>query len=565
MAFSKFTIKAVPYTVFKKVDVGLGDATQYMAPEELAQYTRFEMVREEDDVPGHDYVSVWNMVWDLEASEFSDAEGYAEIIRSSPYDLRQLIDKPGYFKEAIERVIERNKDNRTDNPAELAMSPGLAAVVERRRTINRYEYYMRAPRKIVEEYEESIKSKHETIFLTTLDDVEDAESSGDDVEIIGEIADNEIIRHIRNETGKRAHKMWVIEQNLDESTGTGIADNMEDVQASLIGMIRAFEDNKKLSANVTSAVKKRFFTNPNQLDDMIPGKQYDIADACDDVRKAIMPIVFPDVGESLTSGIDLMMQLKDDVSMIPTIMQGFTLPKHQPDTAYEMRELKESAGKYIGQAIRNDDEQLIEPEVTDLYEYNMIYGEDESCKVNVKVKANGFTSFQNKEIRGERMKQALALFTANEFLQPHIKIKPHLDVIYESMDEDPDKYISSEEELQQMAEQAQQAQAEAEQKILQMEAEKAKNEGMVKQEEKAVEHQGNMKEAEQKHQYALIEADNDHANKMEESDKEHINKMEEAEQEHVHTLEEEKIKASLEFLYPKKEVKPESQGGSKNA
>ena len=528
MAFSKFDVDPVKHTEFKMVDMGLGDAQQYMAPEEMAQYVRYEMVQDEEDTPGHRYVSVWNMVWDMEANDLQSGAGYAEKIPSSAYDLRSLVGKAGYVEDAIKRVIDRNIHDEIgkDSSESISEHPAKEALQDRNQKFKRYEYYMLAPRKYVDEFEKLLKSGQTDIYeLGMISDFEDAEESGDDVEIMGEIVDKEIIRHVRNNTGKRAHHMWVIEKNLDETTGTGIADNMEDVQSSLVGMVRAFEDNKKLSANVTTAIKKRFFSNPNQLDDVIPGKQYDINDQCDDVRKAIIPVVFADVGESLVSGIGLMKQFSDDVSMIPTIMQGFTLPKHQPDTAYEMRQLTENAGKYVGQAIRNNDEQFIEPEINDIYVYNMLYGEDESCKVNCKVVANGFTSFQNKEIRGERMKMALAAFISSEILLPYVKVKPHLDVIYESMDEDPEKFIKSDEEREAEAQQEAEMQAQAEQKAIAMAQEQAAAQ---------------------------------HAHDIEKSAVAHAQKLTEAEQSHINAMENEVVKAKLDVA----KEPTEFQGGS---
>jgi hypothetical protein len=505
MGFSKFDIDAIPNVYFKQVDMSLGDAAQYMAPEEIEQYTRFEMVTESEDVPGHRYVSIWNMVWDMEGDDLQNSAGYAEHIASCAYDLMQLKGKPGYLDEVIDKIIQdrKNKDRGTgsEGPAE---SPSKEKLNERKQNYRRYEFYMRAPRKLCEEFEKNIKSKKlDVAYLGTIAEYEDLEAEGDDIEIMGEIVDCD---------------MWVVEQNLDESTGTGIADNMEGVQNSLIGYLRSFEDNKKLSANVTSAVKTRYFNNPSQLDDIIPGKKYDISDSCDDVRKAIMPIVFPDVGDSLLSGINLMMQFKDDVSMVPTIMQGFSLPKHKADTAYELRQMTEMAGKYIGQSIRNNDEQFIEPEIQDIYEYNMIYGEDESIKVNCKVKANGFTSFQNKEIRGLRMKEALALFVSSEILLPYVKIKPHLDIIYESMDEDPDKFIKSDEEMAQEGQKKQQqmaqAQAQAEQKAIQMQAQVKNVETQAAISEEKAENQSDMAENQQLQEFEVIQKNIDLQNEL---------------------------------------------------
>uniref|UniRef100_A0A6M3KIN3 Putative portal protein n=1 Tax=viral metagenome TaxID=1070528 RepID=A0A6M3KIN3_9ZZZZ len=529
MAFSKFNVEPIVSMEFVPVPMDIGPAGQYMSPEESAQYIRYEMKEIEEAVPGHRYVSIWNMVWDMDAENFVDGDGYAEIIRSSAYDLKQLVGKPGYIDTAIKEVIAAKRhedgDDKGDNPAE---HPGKEGLSERRKKFARYEFNMRVPKRFAAEFEQILKSgKNDIAYISLIGEYEEAEESGDDIEIMGEIVDRKIIRYIRNESGKRPHKMWVVEQNLDESTGTGIADNMEDVQASLVGMIRAFEDNKKLSANVTSAVKERYFKNPSQLDDIIPGKKYDIADSCDDVRKAFMPIVHPDVGETLVSGISLMIQLKDDVSMIPTIMQGFNLPKHQPDTAYEMRQLTENAGKYIGQAIRNNDEQFIEPEIRDIYEYNMLFGEDESCKVNCKVYANGFTSFQNKEIRGERMRMALSMFVATEVLLPYVKIKPHLDVIYESMDEDPDKFIKSEEEMMQEAQAQAEMQAEAEQKAIRLSQMEAEHEAALK----------------------ITEQAQKHGQDMEKSKVEHVQELNKVEAEHIDDMEEMILKAKLDRIY----------------
>uniref|UniRef100_A0A6H1ZYE5 Putative portal protein n=1 Tax=viral metagenome TaxID=1070528 RepID=A0A6H1ZYE5_9ZZZZ len=537
MAFSKFDVEPVVSTEFKQVDMGLGNTGQYLSPEEQSQYVRYEMVQAEEDVPGHRYVSVWNMVWDLDADDLQSGDGYAERIMSSAWDLRQLVKKPGYIKDNIVSVIqEKIGDTSTDTGDAPAEHPSKESIQDRRKKFRRYEFYLRAPKKYVDEFEVKLKNKGDEIpYIGLIGEDEEAEESGIEIEIMGEICDGEIIRYIRN-SGKRPHKMWVIESNLDESTGTGIADNMEGVQGALVGMIRAFEDNKKLSANVTTAVKKRYFNDPNQLDEIKPGTQYDLADSVDDVRKAILPIVFPDVGESLMSGIELMLRLKDDVSMIPTIMQGFTLDKHQPDTAYELRQLTANAGKYIGQAIRNNDEQFIEPEIRDIYEYNMVYGDDESCKVNAKVKANGFTSFQNKEIRGERMKLLLGGLVANEFLNKYVKVKPHLDVIYESMDEDPDKFIKTEEEMMNEAKQEAQMRAGAEQRAIEiMRAEK--------------EHEARLEAGQQ-----TLE----HAQEIEAKDREHEQTITETEQEHINDMEMATLEAKLDRVY-----KIDSRGGTK--
>ena len=468
MAFSKFDVEEVISHEFKQVDMGLGNMSEFLPPEEVQKYTRFERVAETENVPGHRYVSVWNMCWDMEVDNLQDGEGYAETIPSSIPDLEILKGKTGYIDDKIKEVMEENRDA-MDKSDTASMTPGQRAIKEASKKIPRYEYYMTAPRKMVEDFEKTMKKMHKTIPITlgSMEDYALSEQDGDVIEIMGEIAGKKIIRHIRNETGKRNHHMFMAERALDESHGNGVADNMEDVQSSLVGMVRAFEDNKKLSANVTSAVKKRYFSDPSQLDEIIPGKMYDIAESCDDVRKAIMPIVWADVGDSLVGGIGMMERWKDDVSMIPTILQGFNLPKQKSDTAFELNQMMINSGKYIGMIISNYDEMIIEPEVTDNYEYNMMYSDDDACKVNCKVVAEGFTGYRNNYARGETLQNMLGTIISNEILTPYVKIRPHLELIYEIMGEDPKIFLKSDEEL--AAEQQQQAEMMAmeEQKAIQ--------------------------------------------------------------------------------------------------
>jgi len=126
-----------------------------------------------------------------------------------------------------------------------------------------------------------------------------------------------------------------------------------------------------------------------------------------------------------------------------------------------------NSGKYIGMIISNYDEQIIEPEVTDNYEYNMMYSDDDSCKVNCKIVAEGFTGYRNNYARGETIQNMLGTIISNEILAPYVKVRPHLEIIYEIMGENPDIFLKTEEELV-MEQQQQMEMAEmAEQKAIQ--------------------------------------------------------------------------------------------------
>ena len=145
--------------------MGLEGMSSFLAPEESAKYTRFERVSEIENVPGHRYVSVWNMFWDMEVDNLQDGDGYAEKIPSSLSDLENLKGKTGYINDKIKEVMEENRD-RMDKSDTASMTPGQRVIKEASKKIERYEYYMKAPRKMVEDFEKTMRKRHKANPVT---------------------------------------------------------------------------------------------------------------------------------------------------------------------------------------------------------------------------------------------------------------------------------------------------------------------------------------------------------------------------------------------------------------
>jgi len=479
MTFSKFNVAPVTRRGFSPTNYaepGLPEA-------EAQEFTRHEYYEYEEQVPGFEYRSVWDIWWDFEADKFEEGWGVIEREMLSLFELNAKKGTVGYLDDRVDVVIKERKDNKLSD--EDSLRPGLRHIKTRTKDIDAREYWGRAPVQLVEDFEKhDIGKKGGGESQISLEEWNESDETGDEVEIIATMINGKCVRFLRSPDGYRPYKKCVLESELDSTTGTGVADNLEDVQYSLNGMVRAFEDNKKLSANVITAVKKRYFANPKQGEKLHPGMQVDISDECPDVRHAILPIVIPDVGETLISGIERMERWGDTVSLLPNILQGFVLPKHTPDTAFEMNQLQENAGKYVGQCMRNIDEMLIEPEVWDIYVYNMrdpnrdeegnvLDQTLEEAKGNYVPHAQGFTGFQNKVIRGQKIKEILAMVLSAEQLAIEAKVRPHLEVIYRSYDADPDEFLKSpeekEQELQDEATRQEKAKQEA---ILALKAEK---------------------------------------------------------------------------------------------
>jgi len=200
MGFSKFDVDEIITKRFTMMDTGMEGLEGFVSPEESSEMARFEMVQEAENVPGHRYVSVWNMCWDMEVDNLQEGEGYAERIPTSLSDLNDLKEKPGYEGDRIDSVIDEGRGKVSSNEDLNSLPPGERSIQERKKNIIRYEYYMKAPLKLVQDYEENLDN---VTSLGNLSDYAIDLEEENTVEIMGEIADKQIIRHIRNETGKR--------------------------------------------------------------------------------------------------------------------------------------------------------------------------------------------------------------------------------------------------------------------------------------------------------------------------------------------------------------------------
>lgn len=432
-------------------------------PELMQQYARFVPYEESEELPTWEYVPVWDIYYDMEADDPQDGAGVIHRRFVSPFELRSMRGKPMYIDEAIDAAIAAGKTISDGDTS--SMVPKLRDLSHRKNNIQYMEFWGRVPRKIADEFEADLQGQG--IDVPTLAEAED---DGDDVEIMACVAGDQVVRYARTEARRRPFCYCEFERVLDELEPKGIADNIAEAQSVLNGAIRAYEDNKKLSANVILGIKERMLSAP--LKQLKPGMTIPVAEECQDVRQAIMPVVIPDIGESLLNLIATFERYIDEESMIPKISQGLN-GIDTPDTAYETSQLLERSGKQMGSVLRNFDEMLIEPMIAEFHRWNMEDPAKQEGKGDFKIQALGFSSFQNREIRVRKMQMFLGLILSSELLASEFKVGEIGREIAKALDVDPDQFAYSEEEKQQM-QQAQQQDPIAQAQAAQLQANIAK-------------------------------------------------------------------------------------------
>lgn len=380
--------------------------------------------------PGWVYVPVWDIFADAEYPDnVQDSSGIFHRQIVSPYWLRSKKGRPYFIDQNIEAVTRlalgtsgSAVPNISDTTDYNSVAPMLRNVKFRENMLTYREYWGRIPRHDAENIEYELRKMGMVEDAMNIPS-QDASDPGDEVEIMACTVGNHLVRYSRNEPDNRPFAFARCEDNIEEETPWGIADNCEPLQIVINGAMRTFEDNKKLSANVITALKRRFIKG-KVPENITPGMKLELSEDCDDARKAIQSIVIPDVGESIVSLLNMVFPMLDDASMVPRLAQGYTDPNVQTATEISVRQAQ--ASKYMGMLIRNLDEGIIEPMIESFYEYNMADNNVTVGKGNFVVQALGFSAYQDKVERRRILQELLALALSN----PELARRTNIDNLY---------------------------------------------------------------------------------------------------------------------------------------
>ena len=469
-------------------------------------YGQYQAFTQTINSPGFEYKSIWNMFWDMSNDDLQKNVGVVERQFLSPYDLKKKEGKKLYLPEAIKEVIAEAKAPGSPSQTEDGtLPPILRNIAHRYNTITGLEFWCRVPTAYVEDFEAQIKKKEKGALPVDADKLD-----GNETEIMALLADGKIVRYARVEENDRPYDRALWEINLDGANGIGVADNLKPSQLSVNGMWRSYEDNLKLAANVMLAIKRDLL---GKWDGKFkPGMTIDIAQEVDDVRQALQQIIIEPVGDYVLSGLSVAERYADEASQLPKIMQGEVAEKRSSDTAYKMSQLIAAAGKYIGGVIKNYDEGLIEPNTRWMYQYNMDDPDYKGKKGNLIAKATGFTSYQDKIEKLQKLQQMLSMALSDEELRSEHKLRELLEEVYKILDIEPTQFLKTKEEKQKAGQEAQAAEEAQRQAMLALEEAMTHIEDEVNQ----MKHERDLEKEELKHENKLEEEELKHDLKIEE-------------------------------------------------
>lgn len=470
--FSKSVFSGAIYgeAIGKTFENELTEATFQEFEEEDGSIS-FERLPETFDTPAWESLPIWDIFRDIENDDLQKGRAVIHRKMVSAFALKSMEHLPYAFPEAIDIAIEEGKDiENIDDTGTLP--PAQREIVNRKNNIRVLEFWGRVPISLAEEFEREMNERSltsDTEIKKLVFDHREHEDTGEEIEVMILLANENVIRYVRTEPNERPFVRSVWEESIDQVYPTGVADNLEEIQTLLNTAVRGFEDNKQLSSSFVLAMKRRLLENP--VDTIHPGMIIDLSEDADDVRQAIQQVSFNDTGESFMSMINLALQFADDESNIPRIQQGSSGAGQE--TAFELSQRLEKSGKYLGSVIRNFDNGFIQPIIDAFLDFNM---DDENLAIRAyKIKANGFSSFQDRISKLTALRQALEMALAHPELSSKVKIEEIYKDFTELLDIDVDRWMmnSNEEELK---EERAQAAAQQQQELMALEIAKTESE-----------------------------------------------------------------------------------------
>jgi len=402
----------------------------------------WKRVTADREIPAWEYVTNWSMLFDTEPGRFADAAFTTQYNYVSPYWLRQRKSDPHFRGDDIDKVLTESA--KEDEPAEGVsdddLSPALRKITNRKNNILYVERYGRVPRQLVDDFEKSSAAAENGADAG--ETLADNKNDGDEVEVMVATANWRVVRFARTSAYDRPHSRVVWQESLDSSYGVSVSDNCEQMADMIIQAFRAFEDNANWSSNGVTIMKPEMIQE--RVTKLFPGIVLHAEEDVEDAQKAMQHIKYPDIGKTLTPLIHMAVQFLDEDSMIPRVSQGVST-REDKKTAYETSVIVEKSSKYIGQVLKNYD-QLLEEMLTWYLDFNMTDPEC-TCTGNYKVKALGFSGFQARRERIEKLQKFLEIVAGIPELARRFKLDEIGSEIAKSLDMDSDQYEKSEDEL----------------------------------------------------------------------------------------------------------------------
>lgn len=254
-------------------------------------------------------------------------------------------------------------------------------------------------------------------------------------------------RHALEGAYRLPYCVWNYEENETSMFGYGVPYIMRDSDRVMQSTWHMVLHNAALNAG-SQLVRKKGVIEPADGDEQITGglKQWYLTDPEASVADAFQIFHFDLRVEELLVLHDRARQNADEELAFPLIAQGE--PTEAVPTSSGLAMLMNAANVVQRRIAQSYDDEIIEPSIGALYDWNMIYLKDDAAKGDMTIKPLGATKLVVKDMQVQHL-MAIAQMTTNDRFAPLMDDAELLRSLLKAAEIDPDTLMLSEEELAQ--------------------------------------------------------------------------------------------------------------------
>lgn len=373
-------------------------------------------------IPDVCFVSIWDAYPDPSARNMDEAEFFIERHKMSKTDLRSLKKRPFFREKSIELAIE-DGPNYTEEYWEYVLRDQANESLKNER-FEVLEYWGNAD----SDFEEIAEMKLPKNF-----------KDKDQIQINAWICNGQLLRLVFNPftPARIPYHGCPYEMNPYSFFGIGVAENMQDSQLLMNGMMRMAVDNAVLSSNIVFEVNDTMLI-PGQDMKMYPGK---IIRTQGPVGQSVYSHKWDNVTQECLMLFDKARQLADEATGIPSYSHGMSGIQSTGKTAAGMSMLMGAAAQSIKSVVRNIDDYLLVPFGKSIFAWNMQFNFDKDIVGDLEVVARGTESLMRNEVRSQKLLQFMQL-TNNPTDAPWVKRDYILRELAVSLDLESDKVVN---------------------------------------------------------------------------------------------------------------------------
>ena len=399
-----------------------------------------------------EYVDLWNFYPDMSGTHVDECIDIAEAHHMSRKELRALREQPGFNAAAIDMILKSdpmplNQGRRQD----LRLIAGLSSAED--------------PRYCVWEYHGPISGADLNACChpsQLAPDEAEAEQYDEDEDYTGVVwfCDNVVIKAIIQPLdSEQRHIYSVIWWQRDKSSifGYGMPDEVRDQQLSANGSFRAMLDNMGLTVGPQIVFDDEAIKPVDGRWELSPFKMWRKTNPSVDVRAAFGFYQTDSRIAELSAVFDKSKGLMDEVAQMPPTGSSVEQAPGYMNSATGSMIAHSTSMLWVRRFVRHWDDDMIEPLIDRMIDWEMDFNPDESIKGDHHPIAKGIGGLVELEGQGQRMTQFIQL--AQQMGVPPRDQMRILRQFARSLKLDPDEILPTEEEIKDMPAQAQDSEA----------------------------------------------------------------------------------------------------------